>query len=90
MKKKKTNWFLILIVLILAVPLLAVIGGLGTIKYVQMTGKPDTQIALREFLAEFKEWGDWYWPWEERPSHMKLPPLLTNFKYYFSNVVNDD
>lgn len=86
MKTKKTNWFFVLIVIVIAVPLLLASGGAGTLAYVRAVGTPEQQLCLKEFLKDFEDWSDWYWPWEERPANMQMPPLLTNLKYYWDNI----
>lgn len=83
--KKKTNWFLILVILVIAVPLALVASGAGTLAYVRVVGTTEEQLCLKEFLKDFKDWSDWYWPWEERPASIRMPPLWDNLRYYWKS-----
>lgn len=89
MKPKKTSWFFVFIVIAIAVPLVLATSGAGTIAYIRTTGTAEQQLCLQEFLKDFKDWSDWYWPWEARPAHMKQPPLWVNLKYYWDNIYSD-
>lgn len=85
MKKQKSCFFVVVMILLI-LPILMLGGGAGTIAYYRTTGDAEVQLLLREFLKDFEDWSDWYWPWEERPKTHKLPPLLQNLHYYWPEL----
>lgn len=85
MNKKQTSWFFAVVLILISIPLVLTAGGAGTIAYYRFAGDEESRMMLSEFLKDFQDWSDWYWPWEERPKNCKLPPLMENLRYYWSD-----